>query len=209
MKTPRLTVVADSSATAGRPLVEVVAEAVRGGAPAVWLREKQVPPCERRALAEEIAAVVRAAGASLVASPGPGSDLADAYQVGAGATVPEDGKPLGRSCHDLVELGRAVREGCSWATVSPVFVSASKPGYGPPLGLDGLAAMVDAARSAPRPPSVGAAPDILALGGVTSANAAQCLGAGAAGVVVMGAVMAAADVAAEVERILNCLEVAG
>jgi thiamine-phosphate pyrophosphorylase len=174
----------------------------------VWVREKASPPRERRALVERLAAIVRAAGACLVASPGPGSDLADAYQLGAGATVPEDGKPFGRSCHDMAELDRAVREGCSWATVSPVFVSASKPGYGPALGLGGLAAMVAAVQPAPGAPADRPAPGVLALGGVTSANAAHCLGAGASGVVVMGAVMAAADVAVEVERILACLEVA-
>ncbi len=209
MKAPRLTVVADSSATAGRPLAEVVGEAVRGGAPAVWVREKAVPARERRALVEQLAAIVHAAGASLVASPGPGSDLADAYQVGAGTVVPQGGKPFGRSCHDMAELARAVHEGCSWVTVSPVFASASKPGYGPALGLEGLAAMVAAVRPAPGAPAGRPGPDVLALGGVTSANAPHCLAAGAAGVVVMGAVMAAADVAAEVERILACLEVAG
>ncbi len=35
----------------------------------------------------------------------------------------------------------ASAEGCDYVTVSPVFPSASKPGYGPALGASGLAAL--------------------------------------------------------------------
>jgi len=45
-------------------------------------------------------------------------------------------------------------EGCDWMTVSPVWETASKPGYGPALGSAGLAALLPGA------------PAIYALGGV-------------------------------------------
>jgi thiamine-phosphate pyrophosphorylase len=65
-------------------------------------------------------------------------------------------------------------------TLSPIFATASKPGYGPELGL---AALTHAARH-------GLA--LLALGGVTPQRARECVAAGAAGIAVMGEVMRAA-----------------
>jgi thiamine-phosphate pyrophosphorylase len=73
-------------------------------------------------------------------------------------------------------------------------MSGSKPGYGPVLGLAALAAM---AQRGKRP--------VIALGGVTPATAAACLAAGAAGVAVMGGIMAAADPAAATAALLEAL----
>ena len=85
---------------------------------------------------------------------------------------------VGRSCHDAAELARAAAQGCDYVTLSPVFPSPSKPGYGPALGPAGLAALI-------RP----AGPLVYALGGVTPDRVAACRAAGAHGVAVMGAVM--------------------
>jgi len=79
---------------------------------------------------------------------------------------------IGVSTHSLEEA-RAARDGrADFATFGPVFETASKRAYGPPVGL---ARLSEAARSlAPFP--------ILALGGVTSENAAAVLRAGAHGI---------------------------
>jgi thiamine-phosphate pyrophosphorylase len=82
--------------------------------------------------------------------------------------------------------------GADYVTVSPVFLTASKPGYGPALGLDGLAHIVERV-----------AGPVIALGGVTAANAASCRAAGAHGIAVMGEVMRAADPRAAVDAILR------
>jgi thiamine-phosphate pyrophosphorylase len=68
-------------------------------------------------------------------------------------------------------------EGCDYVTVSPVFPTPSKPGYGPPLGLAGLARLT------------GSAPPVYALGGIRPGDAPGCLAAGAHGVAVMGPAM--------------------
>ncbi|MDQ7903353.1 thiamine phosphate synthase [Phytohabitans sp. ZYX-F-186] len=176
--------------TARRPLAETVAASVEGGARCVVLREKDMPPDERAALAEALRAVLADVGGLLVVA-GPDPLGGDAVHLPAAGPYPPPDLPLvGRSCHDEAELSRLSRE--RYAMVSPVFPTPSKPGYGPPLGLGGLARLVS---RSPVP--------LLALGGITPGNAASCLAAGAAGVAVMGAVMRADDPAAVVRDLLS------
>lgn len=97
-----------------------------------------------------------------------GSDLVAARRRVRGA--------LGASCHDAEELRAAAAAGCDYATLSPVFAPGSKPGDGrPTLGLEGLARL-----------AAGAGLPVFALGGLSPATAAACLGAGAAGVATIG-----------------------
>jgi thiamine-phosphate pyrophosphorylase len=162
-----------------------VAACVAAGARAVVLREKDLPDAERDALAAELAAVLAPAGGLLVRAGAAGSAGADAVHLSAADAVPEP-RPrlLGRSCHSAAELARARAEGCDWAFLSPVAATASKPGYGPVLGLGGLAALLPAGLP------------VYALGGVTPATAAACRAAGAHGVAVMGTAMRDPDTVA-------------
>jgi thiamine-phosphate diphosphorylase len=173
-----------------RPLPEVVAAAVQGGARWIVLREKDLPTPERAALAGTLRAILAPVGGRLVVA---GTDPlgGDAVHLGAADPRPERVPMVGRSCHDADEVDRLSTE--DYATVSPVFVTDSKPGYGPPLGLAGLGRL--AARTG-KP--------VLALGGIDGpAHAAACLAAGGAGVAVMGAVMRASDPAALVASLLT------
>jgi len=65
----------------------------------------------------------------------------------------------------------AEQEGASYAVFGPIFAPLSKPSDLPPRGLDQLAR---AASSVQIP--------VLALGGITHANTAACIAAGAAGI---------------------------
>ncbi|GIG89640.1 thiamine phosphate synthase [Plantactinospora endophytica] len=166
---------------AARPLDQVVRAAVDGGARWVLLRERDLPRPERLELALRLRAILAPVhGTLLVAGPDPLDG--EAVHLPAAGPYPPPPLPLvGRSCHDLAELGRLSTE--DYVTLSPVFPSPSKPGYGPPLGPAGLAELV--ARS-PVP--------VVALGGVgTPEQVDACLAAGAAGVAVMGAVMRSDD----------------
>lgn len=165
MELPPVLVLTDRTQTAGRPLVDVVR-----GVDAVVLREKDLPRTARAQLAAEIRPLVRLL---LVASDP--SIPCDGVHLAAADPLPAL-RPavVGRSCHSRDDLRRAADEGCDYATLSPIFVSPSKPGYGPPLGVDAL-------RDAPLP--------VYALGGVDESNIAACLDAGAVGVAMMGTAM--------------------
>ena len=174
------------AAAAGRPLDVVVAAALDGGAGAVLLRDKDLAAGERRLLAEHLRSLTAATGAELWVAGD--ADLAaavgaEAVHLAAADPWPDavDGLRRGRSCHSPGELQAAERAGADRATYSPVFTTASKPGYGPPLGLDGLAA---GCRVVP-----GLA--VVALGGIGPGRARAGIEAGAAAVALMGAVRGA------------------
>ena len=177
MRLPSLLVLTDRSQCV-MPLRDVVAAAVDGGARAVVLREKDLPLDERARLAQGLRAVLEPVGGVLVVAGSPVPAGTEAVHLAASDPFPRSRPPLvGRSCHSADELARAGVEGCDYVTVSPVFPTPSKPGYGPPLGASGLASLV------------GAAPPTYALGGVQPADVPACLAAGARGVAVMGPVM--------------------
>ena len=189
---PRLLVLTDraQAEAAGRTLVETVAASVRGGARGVVLREKDLPASARLALARELRALLDPVGGLLIVA----SDTALAREAGAAgvhlarAEPPPETAALitGRSCHDAAELRAAAEAGLDYVTLSPVYPTPSKPGYGPALGAD-LAGLIG---------DTPGCPPVYALGGVAPERAAECRAAGAYGIAVMGAVMRAADPAA-------------
>jgi thiamine-phosphate pyrophosphorylase len=171
-------------------LEQVVSEAVAAGVRWVWLRDRDLPAAERRALARRLLAAVRAHDARL--SVGGDVELAadivaDGVHLPAGAPIAAARARLGPhaligiSAHGVADVAAAAVAGADYATLSPIFSTASKPGYGPELG----AAALTAAASHGLP--------VLALGGVTPERAGECLRAGAAGIAVMGEVMRAAE----------------
>ena len=196
---PPLLVISDRR-QARRPLEEVTEAVFAGGCRWFSLREKDLTPEERRVLLSELVTLGRRFGAVVTAH----KDIDAVVAIGAdGVHLPSGGHPeagrtrlpgalIGASAHAADEAAALLRAGADYVTVSPVFVTASKPGYGPVLGLDGLARIV---AQVPGP--------VVALGGITAENAALCLSTGARGVAVMGEVMRSANPQATVESILR------
>jgi thiamine-phosphate pyrophosphorylase len=184
---------------AGHSLPEVIDAAAQAGARRFVFREKDLEPAQRRALAEECLRAAGAHGATMAIA----SDLALARELGglpvhlaAADTAPRSVDVVwGRSCHDEAEVERAVREGAAYITVSPVFASASKPGYGPPLGREGLRRLVEVAGALP----------VFALGGITPDTCDECIAAGASGVAVMSHIMSALRPAESVAPLMTVL----
>jgi len=128
----------------------------------------------------DVALAARAAGVHLPARGLPVADVRRAY--------PD--LLVGASCHNLDELRRAEAGGADFVVFGPLYETASKKPYGPPLGVEKLAEAVRAAKI-----------PVLALGGITLENAAPCLAAGAAGLAAISLFQQAADLADTARRL--------
>jgi thiamine-phosphate pyrophosphorylase len=84
-------------------------------------------------------------------------------------SIAPEGFVISVACHSDEDVLRA--EGADYAILAPIFKPLSKTDSRPPLGLPALRRIVNRA-SVP----------VIALGGITSENAAACIEAGAAGV---------------------------
>jgi len=202
---PPLLVITDRR-RARRPLEEVAAALFEGGCRWLSLREKDLPAEERLLLlrrlvtlgrrwdatvgVHEDVAAARAAGAGAVHLP-------DRAMTGAGRTRFDEAMLVGVSAHGAMRLAAAAAQGVDYATISPVFASASKPGYGPELGLATVMAL-----------SEGAPLPVIALGGIDATNVGSVIAAGASGAAVMGAAMAADDPGATIAILIARLAAA-
>ena len=198
---PPLLVISDRH-QARRPLEEIAEAIFAGGCRWFSLREKDLPAAERRTLLSALVALGRRWEATVtvhedvdaaVMSGAAGVHLRSAGNPEAARARLPDGL-IGASAHSAEEAAALLGSGADYVTLSPVFPTASKPGYGPAIGLDGLAEII---AQVPGP--------VIALGGVTPANAPLCLSAGASGVAVMGEVMRAANPQAVVEAMLAAM----
>jgi thiamine-phosphate pyrophosphorylase len=197
----RLLVVTDRH-QAGKPLEQVIEAAVEGGARWVWLRDNDLARDERCALAERLRTITGRYGAAL--SIGRDAELAavvgaDGVHLQSSASVAAARERLGMhaligvSAHSLREVEDAAAARADYVTLSPIYGTASKPGYGPALGPQMLA------------PAASCGIPVLALGGVTAERVAECRSFGAAGVAVMGSVMRAARPGEVVDELLQHL----
>ena len=186
----RLCYITDRHGLASRPLLPVVAEAVEAGVDLLQIREKDLATRDLLALVEGALdaarrAAVRGANSGIVVNDRLDVALASgAHGVHLGgqsmpvqdvrAALAASGRPtfwVGVSCHSAAEVGAAEDAGADYALLGPIFETASKLPYGPPLGLRPLE---QATRKARIP--------VLALGGITLPRVRPCLQAGAAGV---------------------------
>lgn len=177
---PPLLLITDRSQAAGGVLAAVAAS-VAAGCRWVSLREKDLPVAQQADLLLALRPLLDGVGGTLTVHGMPelaplchGVHLPDGAHIAGARRILGPDALIGASCHDRDGVAAAARDGADYATLSPIFLTASKPGYGPALGPAALSGL-------PLP--------TLALGGVDAGNAGDCISAGAAGVAVMGAVM--------------------
>lgn len=176
-------------------LVSKVGQALRGGASVVQYRNKAAGPELRLEQGRALAALCREADACFIVN----DDLALALELDAdGAHLgAEDGdlararkqlgqgKLLGASCYDRIELAEAAAQaGVDYLAFGSVFSSVTKPAaVRAPLSL-----FAEARRIFSLP--------LVAIGGITLQNAPQVFAAGADAVAVISALFDAGDIAA-------------
>lgn len=201
----RLYLITDRHQTGGRPLPEVVREALEGGVRAVQLREKDLSTAELYQLAMEMRLLTSEYGARLIINERLDIALAadaDGVHIGVSslpvAAVREllgPGKVIGYSAHAIDEAVRAQSAGADFVTFGPVFFTPSKAPYGEPCGVKKLAA----AASALEIPVIG-------LGGISSANISEALSANIRGIAVISAILAAASPRVAAASLLKKIE---
>ena len=191
-----------------RRLLEKIAEAARAGVDYIQLREKDLSTRDLESLAREAVCLMaqlrtenrelrtallinsRADVALAVGADGVhlrGDDISpkevrhvwEHSEISPTLRKPREvGQPIQRSvevpligvsCHSPAEVAHAAANGATFAVFAPIFEKKDTPST-PPTGL----AMLEKAGRAKIP--------VLALGGITLANAQSCLKAGAAGI---------------------------
>ncbi len=196
-------VLTDAPLLKGRDPVDACRAAVRGGATAVQVRQKDASP-------RDLATLARALVGAL-AVPVLVNDRVDvALAVGAAgahlghADVPLDavrpvvppGFLLGISVGSLTEAERARAWPADYWSVGPCFETAHKDDAGPALGEKGFRALAQLAP--PRMPVIG-------IGGITALNAPTIVNAGATGIAALGAIWEASDSAAAARALRSAI----
>jgi thiamine-phosphate pyrophosphorylase len=188
---PTLYLVTDPELARGRALAEVVAAAVRGGVTLVQLRDKQAGG---RALLEQarmLRAVLDPLGVPLIVN-----DRVDvAHAAGVGCHVGQSDLPaaaarailgpdalVGLSLDDMAQVDTVDPALVDYIAYGPFAATATKADAGRPVGAEGLA---EVAKLTLLP--------LVAIGGLDARNAATAVRAGADGVAVVRAIVAADD----------------
>lgn len=200
----RVYVITDREISLGRSEVEVVREAIEGGATCVQLRGKNMSGREMYEIGRELRQLTLDTGTLFIVN-----DRVDvAIAVSAdGVHIGQDDIPL-QAARELVGRARLVgvsastpeeaREaekfGADYLGVGSVFQTATKGDTGEPIGLAGLQEVVASVRI----PVVG-------IGGIDPTNAIEVIKAGACGVAVISAVVGAGDVTEATRRLVRSI----
>jgi len=164
-----------------------------GGASLVQLREKQMSPKEFYGQAKAAVAVAEQCGVRLIIN-----DRVDvALAVGAnGVHLGQDDMPpeaarellgpkavIGYSTHNVEQAIEASKLPIDYLAIGPIFTTSTKSDTAPVLGLEGLRTVRQ---------TIGDLP-LVAIGGITQANAPDVIQAGADSVAVISALLAHPD----------------
>ena len=200
----KLYLITDRCQADGSSLKETVRAALQGGVRAVQLREKDLSDEELFRVAFDLRTLTREFGSRLLINAR--TDVcrevgADGVHLGKfGISIAEARRELGKSCiigysaHSVSEALTAEKAGADFVTFGPVFHTPSKAAYGDPVGL---AALREACSTIDIP--------VFALGGVKQGNIASVMAAGANGVALISAIIAAQDPKAEALSLLKVI----
>jgi thiamine-phosphate pyrophosphorylase len=186
-------------------LLTAVEDGLKGGVKAVQLREKDLNTRELLELAYKIRELTKEYHAKLFIN-----DRIDiALAIGAdGVHIGQKGIPahavrkivqeklrIGVSTHSLEEALEAERDGADFITLGPIYETPSKLKYGKPIGVDTLR-RVKSAVSIP----------VFGIGGIKLDRVQEVMEAGADGVALISAILAAQDIKGTTEKFMRLLK---
>ena len=184
--------VADADYAAGRDLLGLIGEAVRGGATVVQLRAKNLSSRDFLELGRRAADRLAGTGIPLI--------INDRVDIGlacgaAGVHLGQEDMPLaaarkilggdsiiGISVNTVEEARTAEVGGADYVGAGPAFATATKETALPVLGPEGIGRIKRAVRI-----------PVVAIGGIGAANVADLAAAGADGIAVISAILGASD----------------
>jgi thiamine-phosphate pyrophosphorylase len=188
----RICLVTDRGLGRGRSLIEIVEAAVRGGATMVQLREKDAPTRVFLEEARALKAMLAPRGVKFIINDRLDIALAvDADGVHVGQNdmplaearrLVGPGRIVGLSITNETDMLRADAVAADYLGVGPIYQQQTKADAAPALGVDGFRVL----RALTAKP-------IVAIGGLTPANSAPVLAAGAQGLAIVSAIVAADD----------------
>lgn len=194
------------AARAGRTELEIVKAAVEGGVTAVQFRDKTRDTGELYRVGYELRRFCASAGVAFIVNDR--LDLALALQAD-GLHLGQTDLPLevarhiaggrlfiGLSVFTVEETKKAIIAGADYLGASPVFTTSTKPEAGSGMGLNGLNQVVRAAGPTP----------VIGIGAINTNNVDSVLQAGAGGVAVVSAIIAASDITEAACQLRNQIE---
>lgn len=192
--------------TAHRSLVTAVKKALKGGARAIQLREKDLNirellklACRMRDLTKryntklfindrlDIALAVEADGVHLTQQSIPADAVRKAIK---GSLL------IGVSTHSLKEAEEAEKAGADFITIGPIYETSSKLRYGAPIGINTLKMVTENIKV-----------PVFAIGGVKADKVDELRKAGAYGVAIISEVFGAKDIQGKTKELIDILEV--
>ena len=200
-----LYVVTDPNAQRGRNPLEVLTEAMEGGASVVQLRDKKATDEELITVGKALRKVCDRFGALLIVN----ERIDVAHLVGAdGLHIGQNdlsievarqkigkNRLLGISTHTLDQAKKAFQEGADYIGVGPIFKTPTKPDT-PSVGLS---LIQEVRKNLPIP--------FVAIGGINLSNLEEVLAAGAYAVAVVRAVVGQEDIRGAAAQFKSILEV--
>ena len=185
--------------------MRAVEEALKAGVKAVQLREKDLGTRPLLQLAYEMRELTSRYGARLFINDRVDIAMAveaDGVHLGQGSFPAHAAKKasegrliIGVSTHSLDEASKAVEEGADFVTFGPVFETPSKMKYGRPLGLEVLREACDKITV-----------PVFGIGGIKKEMVSEVLDAGAAGIALISAILAAEDIQSNTKELMRLLK---
>ncbi len=201
----RLHVITDTTVQKSFSHAELARRAIRGGADTIQYRSKsndiRLMIDEARAVRE----ICRAHGVTFLVNDRVDLSLAvdadgvhlgrEDMEIATARRILGPGRIIGGTVRNREHLAEAVAAGADYVGLGPIFGTTSKTLAIAPLGLERVR---EVAADSPIP--------IIAIAGITAANAAEVIAAGAWGVAVIGAVAAAPDVTVAAAALRSALD---